>query len=121
MQEATRTRHHFLWQTRVQCLEHLWRVIAKHCLQGLAQSLLLFDGEHAFSRVIQSYDTTLLVDNDDRILHVLENSLIRQWCELDNLFADDQPHIDRQHRRENNRYVGNRIRTESHVVGCRRR
>ena len=54
--------------------------------------------------MIQTDDSSLVVNDHDRVLHILENRFVRQRRKLDDLLCEDQPAIQRQHQRENERH-----------------
>ena len=95
MQEATRTGHHFLRLAGVENLVNLDRARAEEFLEWRAQCLGLGHGQHLLCRVIEADHAILVVDDDDGILHRLENGFVGERAELDNLLTDNQPGIDR--------------------------
>ena len=110
-----------MWLAGRQRFQYFRGVAAEHVLQRFAKYRRLIDVEHTFRRTIHADYTLLLVDHNDRILHILKNRFISKRRKLDDLFDIDHPCINWQHRRENQRHKRNRIGAITQIVSNSRR
>ena len=97
MQIASGCRHHVSRLTTLQGFEYFRRVTTQNDTQWLEQCRGFGDIEQRFSAVIQANDTTLVIHDNNGVLHVLENGFIGERTEFDNLLCKNQPGIDGQH------------------------
>ena len=66
--------------------------------------------------MIQADDAPLVIDDDDRILHVLKYGLISERIEFDNLFTQQQPGVDRQHPRQDQGHGRYRFGPDTEII-----
>ena len=107
---------HFLWQSGFKGSVDFRHLFAKHFGKGLSQRLTLGNVQQYLSSVIQADDTFIVVNHDNRVLHILKHSLVRDRTEVDDLFTEKQPGIDRQHPCENERQYRNRVGPDAGIV-----
>ena len=70
--------------------------------------------------MIQANDSALIVNDDDGILHILKHGFVGKRRKFDDLLAEHQPGIYRQHDGKHDWYERQRVRPETQVVGKRR-
>ena len=119
MQETAGVGHHLPGLTRLEHFDHLGRLFAEEIVQRPEHGRGFGDVQQLLGAVVQADDPTLVVNDDNRILHCLEYGLVCDRREFDDLLGEHQPSVDRQHDRECYGYIGNRIGTQAEVVGQR--
>ena len=120
MEEAPGIGQHLLRLAGIQRIEDTGRTLAEHIGQRQAKRVGFANTQHVFGNPVQTDDALLVVDDHDRVFHVLKYSLVGQRRHFNQATADDQPGVDRQHRRQREGNERNRIGAVAEVIGERR-
>ncbi len=110
MEVASCVRHHFARLAAVERLEHFGRPVAHDNSERLEQRGGLGHFEKRLRLSIKADDAPLVINDDDRVLHVLEHGLVSQRRAAHDLLAKDYPGIKRQHQCKYERHERYRVR-----------